>query len=715
MTELAAPALTPATVRRSDSSGLSWVRRIGYAVLGLQLIGFLAWSAIMFKHYGVTFDYAVDHQGWYQIAHGNLDPYDSPQHCAFWRVHGELIFWPLALLYWIWPHDLMLQWIQDFAVVTAEMAAFTWICELASRPRLNGHATWLAVVGLVLLAANTWTWQVVAWDYHTEALAVALLVLLIRDLANGRRRAWAWVAPMLVCGDVAGTYLMGVGLGIALAYRRARVRSLAIAGTGALQIAVIAVLHANVGSGHGLQVYAYLAGGATGATMSVSALVTGVLTHPMASLQALVSKSPDMWANLAPAGLLGVGFVPLLPLLAIVLLANNLWPGLLFSEPGFQSFPLYILVPAGTVAILGWLHQRHRVTALALSCLLAAQALAWAAVFTPRIPGEWLRVPAGAVATLSAAQAMIPPGAEVIASQGIAGRFSNRATIIPVMGPGPLLVHGQTWFIIAPAVGIETESTASAMAFIGELAGPLGATLVTHGNGVWVFRWRPPKGTATISVPGDSSPIEAWTAAGAAGLPVLRGPVSDWHAVATGADGYVADQLAWQVPTGHYMAEVTLATSGPVNVEVWNDTGNALLARRTVMATEGPVAVMLPVDAVTAYQARLFSGFWPFHADFIPPPPGQRLEVRVWSPGHAFVSVYSADLAPLPRPPHAEAGHQEPARTDRLVNGDVVGPGSGRGPAHGSGDHGDRGERRAGRLAAVNPQRYVHGAAVTRQ
>jgi hypothetical protein len=207
-------------------------------------------------------------------------------------------------------------------------------------------------------------------------------------------------------------------------------------------------------------------------------------------------------------------------------------------------------------------------------------------------------------------------------------------------------VHGETWFIIVPTAGIEGLSIASAMAFIGELAGPLGATLVTQANGVWAFRWPTPAGTTSVSIPGGSTPLNAWVSAGAAGQPVLSGPVSDWHAAATGAEGYVVDQLEWLVPTGRYTAEVTLATSGPVSVEVWNETGDVLLTRRTVVASGGPLQVTLPVDARTAYHARVFSGFWPFRADSILPPAGQRLEVRVWSPGHTSVNVYNAELNP---------------------------------------------------------------------
>jgi Predicted membrane protein (DUF2079) len=713
MSELAAAALNTAAVPHTRALALDRVRRIGYALLGLQLIAFLAWSTVIYNHYALTWDFSFYNQAWYLIAHGNLNPWDTTQGIWFWQNHCELIIWLLAPLYWIGPHDLMLVWIQDSAAAGAAAVAFTWICEIAGRRRADGHAAWFAVAGLVLLMADPWTWASLSWDYHGEPLGVLVVLLLSRDLFNGRRRAWVWAAILLLCGDVAASYLVGAGLGGALASRQSRWRGLSMAGVGALALVVITLVHGNIGSGHGLGKYAYLAGVPAGTSLPMSRLLIGAITHPLIALKALFSKAPNIWANLASPGLLGVGFIPILPLVIVALLAANLWPGDLFSAPGFQNIPLYFLVPVGTVAVLAALRQRLRITTLALSCVVVAQALAWAAVWGPQVSVRWLRVPAATAATLAATQALIPPGAEVIASQGVSGRFAGRALSFPIMSPGQLPVHGQTWFVIAPTTGIETEAPASAMALIGELAGPLGATLVTAANGVWTFRWNPPAGTTTITIPGNSAPIEAWVSPGAAGRSVRIGPVSDWHAAATGGDGYVADQLAWQVPTGRYMAEVTLATSGPVNVEVWDDTGNALLARRTVTASGGPEQVMLPFDARIGYRAGDFPGWGPFHADLVPPPTGQRLEVRVWSPGGTMVNVYSAELnAVLPRRPHAEAGHQEPARADRLVNGDVVSPGPGSG--RGSGDD-DSGKRRAGRLAATDPQRYVQGAVVAGQ
>jgi hypothetical protein len=141
------------------------------------------------------------------------------------------------------------------------------------------------------------------------------------------------------------------------------------------------------------------------------------------------------------------------------------------------------------------------------------------------------------------------------------------------------------------------------MTLVGELAGPMHATLVTHADGVWAFRWNPPPGVDTITVPGNSSPLPAWAAAGAAGRAVMTGPIIGWHMTSTGARGYVSDGLAWPEPPGRYDAQVRLPATGPVNVEVWNDTSNTLLARQTARATTGIQTVALGVDIASASDA----------------------------------------------------------------------------------------------------------------
>jgi hypothetical protein len=167
---------------------------------------------------------------------------------------------------------------------------------------------------------------------------------------------------------------------------------------------------------------------------------------------------------------------------------------------------------------------------------------------------------------------------------------------------------------------------------------------MTDANGVWAFRWRPPRGVYAITVPDGSTTLPAWTAPGAAGRAVMTGPAAAWHVASIGSTGYVSDGLAWQAPPGRYQAIVNLSATGPVNVEVWNDTGDVLLARRSIPNTTGTQSVTMAVDARTPYRATAYSGWGPFRADFTAPPAGERLEVRVWSPGSGTVNVYSAEL-----------------------------------------------------------------------
>jgi len=89
---------------------------------------------------------------------------------------------------------------------------------------------------------------------------------------------------------------------------------------------------------------------------------------------------------------------------------------------------------------------------------------------------------------------------------------------------------------------------------------------------------------------------------------------------------------------------VRLSSTGPVNVEIWDDNNDQMLARRMLTGTDGIARVTLPVDATVPYRSHVFTGWGPFRSDFISPPAGQRLELRVWSPGGETVSVYGASL-----------------------------------------------------------------------
>jgi hypothetical protein len=485
----------------APAAPLRYVRRAGYAILAAELVCFFAWSALLYHRFDLTFDFALYHQGWYLIAHGNLDPFDSLQPHPYWQDHSEFILWPLALLYWIPPHDVNLLFIQDIGVVTAQAVVFTWMCELAQtyRPGKKDAAV-LAGTGLVLLVANPWTWRSVSFDFHTETVAVAFLALLARDLANGRRRAWVWVPLLLACGDVAATYVAALGVGAILLSRRTRLPGLALAVIGAAALEVIRLVNGDLASP--FWGYAYLEY-PVNAPFSIGAVLKGVVHNPARIVRHLWAKKEYAWQNLAPSGVLGVGFILILPVILVVVLSDSLLQGP-FAQPSFQSLTLYILVPAGTVAVLGWVARRRRLLAGGLTALVLVQALYWTVVYGPRTKEDWLLVPSGTAYTLSRIEPRIPASDEVIASQGVVGRFSGRTDVQAFVGPGPDLVplNGtQTWFIVVPYHGIETAAPQQGMQLIAELSGRMHATLVMQANGVWAFRWQPPRRQHTITLP----------------------------------------------------------------------------------------------------------------------------------------------------------------------------------------------------------------------
>ena len=642
--------------RHASGDGPSVLRRVGFAVLAAQLIGFCAWSALLYHRFALTWDFAVYHQPWYLIAHGNLDPPTSVERMQFWRNDAEFAIWPLAPFYWIWPHDVVLLWLQDIGIVTAEAVAFGWMCDLAGRWRQARAAPWLAATGLALLVASPWIWWSVSFDFHMESVALPFAVLLARDLARGRRRMWLWIAPVLAAGAPAAVYVVGVGIGGLISGRQYRLRGAGLAAIAVGYSGLIVLLHADNGAPLARH-YGYLAIGAaasfvrgrvaSGKNLTTSEMVKGILGHPFTIVQALWAKRADVAAAVLPGGALGFAFRPLLPLVLVGLLSAILSAGWRFTQPCFQLLPVYVLLPIGTVGALAWLARRWRKTTLVIAALVVAQAIGWAIVWGPQVPVHWLRVSGTSAAELARIQAQIPQSAEVVVSQGVLGPFSDRLDVHALAHSSSTPVdRGDIWFVIAPSVGTELQTAASSMALISELAGPLHATLVGHAAGVWAFRWHPPRGVHVLRIPDGSTGIPGWTAPGTAGQAVTTGPITQWHTTSKGRQGYVADQIEWLQPAGRYVVRVRLSCAGPVNVEVWNDNGNELLARRTVTATRDIATVVIPVDATAAYQQGIYSGWGPFRATFVPPEPGQRLEVRVWSLTSRPVNVYTTRLTP---------------------------------------------------------------------
>jgi hypothetical protein len=101
----------------------------------------------------------------------------------------------------------------------------------------------------------------------------------------------------------------------------------------------------------------------------------------------------------------------------------------------------------------------------------------------------------------------------------------------------------------------------------------------------------------------------------------------------------------WREPVGKYRVSVRLAAEGPVNVEVWNATGNHLLVRHTLVPTLGIATQSLVVNNPKRYPPHLDHGIGLFSLQpLLGPQINNNLEVRVWTPGNIVADVYSVTL-----------------------------------------------------------------------
>ena len=123
------------------------------------------------------------------------------------------------------------------------------------------------------------------------------------------------------------------------------------------------------------------------------------------------------------------------------------------------------------------------------------------------------------------------------------------------------------------------------------------------------------------------------------------GPSNDWLMTTTSrAGGYLMDGAYFNRSLGQYELQVRLATSGTVNVEMWNAYGQTLIGRRIVPETNGIVTVDVPVPNDHAYPPPRYTGPPGFSTSPVSPPDGQVLEARVYVPPSTTATVYSVRL-----------------------------------------------------------------------
>jgi hypothetical protein len=650
----------PPSPRAHWPLGLRRARRAGIALLLTQFGALCVWSGIQASRGGLTSDFALFQQAITLITRGELNPWSTVAGYHFFQDHGFALLWLLAPLEALWPHPVTLLWIQNAALLAGELVAFGWICDIAagSTGAQRAEARWpvaLVLLGALLLAANPWLVWAESFDFHVEVFAAAAALATARNLLGGRRRAYAYLVVCLLCGDVGATYALAVGLGAALVGRRFLKGGLIVAVCG---FAWVMLLHA-AGATLGTDIGGLYPGLTTGLgnprEASILTVAEGLLRRPGNALGVLWLNRLAAWSNLSASGLIGLAWLPVSVPALMVLAEGQLAPSPDFSLPGFQQVALYLFVAVGTIGLLAWLRRsvaaRHPRLLMGLLAVLAVNAIAWSAVWLWAVPVRWLRVSPATATTLRRLAARIPASDEVVAQDGILEDFASRRYVYLVSGGRstvPVRTR-QVWFVLAPYEGIQPQSVADANQDIRRISALAGVRLVTHRDGVWAFRLTAARGNARRLTVGSAAGgrMPAWAITGAAGKALLGGGADRWSAAGNGHAGYVVDEAYWRFGPGRYRARVWMQSAGPVHVELWDATTGRLLARVSPQAVRGPAPVTLSARLKRTGTQQLFSGWgpWVTRPD---PPPGNELEVRVWSPGGpGRVRVYSVALSPI--------------------------------------------------------------------
>lgn len=638
---------------RSKWSEMDGLAHWATGLFVLQFIAMAVWSAVLYHRFALTTDFAYFQQFWTQLGHGNLDPYTTIFHEPVWRNNGEFILWPLALIPIIFRTGLALLWSQDLATVLAGAVAFLWARELLRNPPRCPRKVQDRLCGLVLLLLiiNPWSYWSISFDFHLEPLTTLLAVLAARALWLGHR--WSilcWTLLLLLTGAPAAVVVVGVGVGGLLTFARRRL-GLALVVLGALW--TLGLSSAGGAMGAGLTTsYAYLVGPRTHPLTTTSFLVD-LAEHPLRVLSAWWYERHNAFAMVAPLGLLGALAAPSVGVTVLVLLAADLYgtsTSRLFAAIPFQNFPMMPFVAVGTALLLNraWGYRRLRPGVGVVAAGLASYAVLWSVTWVPQLPGTWLRTSPAAAATLTQLERTIPRRAEIVAWQGVVGRLAGRRWVYAMFEPGyhyPIRTS-PVYFVAAPYQGIEAASVADSLRAMGQLAGPMHATLVMQHAGIWLWKWVPPPHTKTVSLLPVSPSLPAWGLDAPGGTPVLAGPAQTWHLSSNGKAGYAASGAYWRLRPGRYAASVTLSTTSPTELQLWDDTDATLMAQRDIPATNGRSLETIDFSLARLHRSHVYSGWGPVGIVAAARLPGDQLEIRIQGSPHQSISIYSLNIVP---------------------------------------------------------------------
>ena len=651
--------LAPALYLADVAARSSLLDRIASIAIAAQFALLVAISVVIWQRYGLTADFGGFYHGWSAIAHGDLNPSQQDSTMRYIQNHGEIITWILAPLYWLIPSALGLRLIQDVSTLGCSIVAYWWVRDLlaAAAPRMRASSLVVGVTALALIVLNPWPVWSNAFDFHWQATGTLFLLAAAYAFFKGKVTTGLLLSLLVVTtGDIMCTILAGLGLSM-LFVRRVRLTGIAVLILGLGAFFLIHRLGAGIGymakTGGLESLYEPLFAPEQLRNVTAAHMLLWMTTHPLRVLAVLASQAKQIYANISPTGVVGIAHPWTWGVCLITLLENSLTGSPLFSQPSFQSYPIYALTAVGTGGYLIALAMRARPGITYSVCVvLALNVAGWAAFWLPHIPSRWILVRPAAAAELGRIDAAIPRNEEVIAGAAFVGRFADRPVYYNGMHSVFPIQTSPVNILIAPYDGINILDTNVDLSRISALAQDPHARLVSHNHGVWWFSYTPGPGSQPwLSLAAGAGVIPAWTLDGISGKATIEGPLEGWRMEYDRQRGGVFFGDYWRLPLGSYHAFVDIEATEPVIFEVRNAAADILIVRRELPVTPGRHTYGISFGHVVRHADTLYSGWGPFQYD--PIPFGDNpLEVRLWAPGTGNLTVYRVAIVPIKESPH---------------------------------------------------------------
>ena len=626
-----------------------------YTPFVVQWLALGIFSTIQASRFALTHDFALYWQAVWLIAHGHLNPYSTVAGFPYLDNHFELIMWPVALLYWIWPHASLLLYVQDTALIGAEWIAWQWIRSMVTVSSLNVRfQSVLLGLGVGLLVLNPWMYWAAAFDFHSESIvALTITGAAFAVYRRNPRALVKWSTLTLLCGDVAAVALFAVGL--TALWRRQWKTALALCIGSLVWLEVITALHGNQGSVL-VPLYGYLAQSSHSSVtlqhFSMTTVLRLLIQHPAAGLRELHHHGANLYANAAPSGLLGLMSLWSLPLYLATVVVANLATGYDFGVPGFQNVIVYALLTVGTLHVIVYLAHRFRSKswiAYSVVTLLVANIIGWSVVWLPHVPRHWVRVTPSSALRLSQEAAIIPHSAEVVTNQAIMGRFGSRTWLYQIDTPTMSYpVHTNPFYVVmAPYSGVHFQSIRAQASELNQLAHMPNAHWIWAGANTYAWRVNQPVGT-TFHLNTSTQILPAWTFHSQTGRRVMSSPPRDWYIAGLHGTGDVINQAYWREKPGTYRVTATIATLTSAEVQVWDATTGTILFQRDVPSTHNHRFVLtgtFPFSKAGPPHVFGGQGLWVIH-----PAQGHlrnQLEIRIFAKHSSWVNVYRLGIQPV--------------------------------------------------------------------